>query len=167
MYKVGIGNPEITKLGALYSERMDRVVVPVYEGGELVYWQARGFSKGRPKYINPDVDKRLVIPSYGEGITVLTEDLLSAFRVGDVAKGVSLLGTTITEKLFSVLTTDRQPVLVWLDPDAAGQRAANKALTLLRRWGIPCARVQSELDPKLLSRDAISAAIEAALPDIR
>lgn len=162
LYKAGIGKPEIARLGAGWHPDMERVVLPVYEGKHLVYWQARGFDKGRPKYINPDVDKQQIIPTYGEGVRVLTEDILSAFKVGMAAKGTSLMGTSLSEKLLSTLLSERLPVLVWLDPDEAGQRAADKIVRQLRQFGLSTGRIVTDKDPKLLSQERINHEVHQA-----
>lgn len=164
LYKVGIGNSEIAELGALYSERMDRVVIPVYDNGELVYWQARGFTKGRPKWINPNIDKATVIPRYGTGtITVVTEDILSAFVVGKQAHAKCAMGTHLSDKLLAELLSERRPVAVWLDGDTAGLKGSHSALVQLRRWGIPSCRITTQQDPKELTDERIKHELDLAL----
>jgi len=65
LYKAGIGKPEIAQLGAYWHEPSGRVVLPVVQDDNLVYWQARDTDwtrqSQRPKYINPPVDKTALV----------------------------------------------------------------------------------------------------------
>jgi len=157
LYKVGLGSVEIQRLGIGYSEEMDRVVIPVYSNGKLVYWQARGFTSGRPKYINPDVDKSKVLPMYGAGdFVVLTEDLLSAIKVGNVAQTLCLMGTSLQDHHLAHLLLLRKPVAVWLDADKAGLNAKAKLMRRLTAVGLHCVYIVTERDPKLLFEEEIT-----------
>jgi hypothetical protein len=159
LYKAGISNTEIEALGIYWNPRMCRVVIPVTnEAGEVVYWQARTLDKTNPKkYLNPRVDKRRLVAKYGDGPQiVLTEDILSAYRVSrSAAAGWCLMGTKITDYIAAELLRSGKPVVVWLDPDAAGQTNAMKIIKQLRAYGIPARNVVSKKDPKLLQREEI------------
>lgn len=158
LYKAGMSNDDILAAGFYYHERMERVVLPVYEDGKPVYWQARGFDKDRPKYINPAVDKSSLVARYGDGdkrasggILCLTEDILSGWKVGREAPTWCLLGTNFPPALFAEVLRRRPKVWAWLDPDAAGQKGITKIIKKLRGYGIEVIRLQSDQDPKLLS----------------
>lgn len=164
LLKAGIGAVERKKLRAYYCPPLNRVVLPVYDGDEVVYWQARSCDPNRkPKYINPLVDKRRVIPRYGSGSVVLTEDILSAFKVGMAAQGWSMLGTSMNPRMQQELLALGQPVLVWLDSDAAGTKASGKLIVELRRMGVPCNRIVTTKDPKLLPLEEIQNEISKAI----
>lgn len=156
LYKAGMSNDAIQAAGFYYHERMERVVLPVYQDGQPVYWQARGFDLGRPKYINPSVDKTALTARYGGvvpvgGTLVLTEDILSAWKVGRECPAWCLLGTNFPPTLFAEVLRLRPTVYCWLDPDGAGQRGITKIIKKLRGYGIEVIRLKSEQDPKLLS----------------
>jgi DNA primase len=160
LYKASIGKPEIARLGAYFHEPSGRVVLPVINGGEIVYWQARDplwtRQSTRPKYKNPEATKEYLVAKYGEGPEiVLTEDILSAFRVGDVTEAWSILGTKLTDGVLSMLLKERRPIAIWLDPDGAGRRAAGKIVKSLSVCGVPNRVIKSDKDPKLLSRRQI------------
>lgn len=157
LYKAGLTNHRIAELGAYWHERSGRVVLPIFDGDQPVYWQARDceWKRGaeRPKYLNPKVDKQHLVAKYGQGkLLVLTEDVLSAFRVGRHTEAWSLLGTDLTT---AVAAQIKKPVAIWLDPDAAGVRASRDILKQLRAQGIEAQRVTSRADPKLLSDEEI------------
>lgn len=155
LYKAGIGNDYIRRLGIYWCPRLERVVLPMHESGEIVYWQARNpFDDGRAKYINPKVPRPT--PKFGQGpVLVLTEDYLSAAKVGLVTEAWSLLGTSIDEsQALDVLATGK-PVLVGLDPDPPGRRGAAKVTQMLRLFGVQAAARFMDRDPKLHSRREI------------
>jgi DNA primase len=89
-----------------------------------VFWQARSLDKRQPKYLAPAIGKKDAVPKYGRASMVtLTEDILSAYKVGLVAEGWALLGTSISDACLAALVQRGQPVNLWLDPDAGGDRA--------------------------------------------
>jgi hypothetical protein len=161
LYKAGVSNAEIEALGFYWNPSLQRVVMPVRgQDGKPIYWQARTLDKTNPrKYINPRADKSRLVARYGSGpLVVLTEDLLSAYKVatrGNVA-GWCLMGTKLSEYVAGELLRGRKPVAVWLDPDGAGQTAAAKIMRALRAYGLDVRNVVSNKDPKLLSREEIN-----------
>lgn len=157
LLKAGLSRADLPRLGAYYHPPTDRVVLPVLSpSGGVLFWQARAVDKRLPKYIAPAVDKTGVIPKYGSAAEVtLTEDLLSAYKVGTVGEGWSLLGTSLSNATLSALVERNCKVNVWLDPDAPGRRAAKKVLAALRGAGVVARDVLSPADPKLIHRHLI------------
>ncbi|OZI20075.1 hypothetical protein CAL26_21205 [Bordetella genomosp. 9] len=160
LFKAGVGLPEIEELGAYWHEPSGRLVLPLFDpDGNLIYWQARDVTwtraSARPKYINPKVDKQYLVAKYGRGDPlVLTEDVLSAFRVGQSTEAWSLMGTSLSDGVAATIETHR-PVCVWLDPDRPGLRAAREITKQLLSLGIDARRIRSRADPKLLSNREI------------
>lgn len=135
------------------------MVLPIMEGDDPIYWQARDPTwtrkTKRPKYVNPPIDKQRLVAKYGAGeLLVLTEDVLSAYRVGQETEAWSILGTKLSTHVAGGIAPER-PVAVWLDPDAAGRKAARDIVEFLRSMGHPALRIDSRADPKLLSRKEI------------
>lgn len=159
LYKAAISNVEIKALGIYWNTRSSRVVIPVSDAeGQVVYWQARTLDKTNPKkYLNPRVDKRRLVAKYGNGpAVVLTEDILSAYRVSRAGfEGWCLLGTKLNDHTAASLIKCCRPVVVWLDPDSAGQTAATQIIKRLRAYGVTVHNVVSDRDPKLLPREVI------------
>lgn len=159
LYKAGLSNVDIEKLGIRWSKAMERVVVPLYKNGEVVYWQARSLSKedGIAKYVNPSVPRDHLLFKAGHGPLVLTEDILSAYRMGKAGfSGWALMGTKLndynaTQILLSGNGSDVR-VKLWLDPDKVGQDSARKIARSLRAYGADVSNIVSGLDPKLYSR---------------
>ena len=157
LLKAGLASHDLPKLGAYYHPPSDRVVLPVLgPSGRVLFWQARAVDSRQPKYLAPPVDKRGITPMYGKADAVtLTEDLLSAYKVGTVAEGWSLLGTALSKRTLGLLVARGCKVNVWLDPDSAGQKAATKVLATLRGAGLEARNIISKVDPKLVHRAEI------------
>ena len=157
LLKAGLSSHDAGQLGAYYHPPSDRVVLPVRaRSGGVLFWQARAVDKRLPKYMAPDVDKSGVVPMYGSASEVtLTEDLLSAYKVGTAGEGWSLLGTSISRATLAALVSRNCKVNVWLDPDPPGQRAAKKVLAAVRAVGLEARNILSECDPKLVHRERI------------
>lgn len=158
LLKAGLCSADLPSLGAYYHPPSDRVVLPVIDPllGHCVFWQARAVDKRLPKYLAPSVDKTRVLAAYGKAAAVtLTEDILSAYKVGKVGEGWSLLGTSLNSNTLAKLLQRGCRVNVWLDSDAPGRRAAAKVLAALRSVGIEANDIVTPLDPKLVHLEKI------------
>ena len=164
LYKGGITETQWKEMGVQYSEELQRVILPVYRNNELVWFQARAVHKQqKPKYLQPSHDKGdimyQVIPDKPTKVAVLTEDILSAKRVGKFVNTYSLLGTKIlTGQAIRLAKYDK--VYTWLDNDKAGISGAyniRRALHLLTNVG----NLTSEVDPKNLSDQEIEEILDA------
>lgn len=154
LYKAGLSNWEIEHRGIYFNQVMDRVIIPVYSDGKLVYWQGRGFDKDRPKYINPQVDRSSLMYKTGAGdVLVLTEDILSACRVSQVTEAWSLMGVNLTDAMLIQIMKANKKVVVALDPDPPGIAGGLAVFNKLQSVGVPCVNVTHELpmDPKLMT----------------
>lgn len=147
--RAGLHGGDAGRMGARYDPQAGRVVLPCGGG----FWQARALSKGQlPKYLAPDVDK--VYPTFGVAQRItLTEDILSAYKVGQVGEGWCMLGTSLPPELLARILRSGKAVNVWLDNDKGainrGQVAARKVLKALRAAGVECRNICTEQDPKL------------------
>lgn len=171
--KAGITQRLMDEYNIGYSPRYGRVYLPVYSAPNrsgvrrLEYYQGRAVYDGQvPKYLNPKVNKAsLVFSSRNRApgsitpreskrgqTAIITEDILSAIRVGEVpgAAGVSILGTSPSPGQINYLSTFRS-CLIWLDPDSAGQKATRLLKRSLEMIGQPFWVMTSERDPKLYS----------------
>ncbi len=156
LYKAGLNNHDIVQAGLYFHRAGRRVVIPVYDGESLVYWQARGFDPDRPKYLNAvDTDRRRLVANWhgNTGCLVLTEDWLSGYRVHRATgfNVYALLGTHLTDEIAAQIVEQKSPVAVWLDPDSAGQTAARKISRKLTSFGVENRKILTDKDPKLYS----------------
>lgn len=160
--KAGLTYPEIQQMGLTYSEALRRVIIPVGD-----WWQGRAIdrltlpSEGRPpsKYLSPMREPPAGFHYGSTGPLVLTEDCLSAFKVSLCgARGWPVLGTKLPDRRLGALVKAAREsgrVLLWLDPDPAGRKAAAKFTSLLEMYGVATRDVVSSKDPKLHAREEI------------
>lgn len=160
LYKYGITDEEISKYHFGYSERMKRLILPVYnQKGELVYWQGRNLgkvTKENPKYINVRSSKDalfFVRHERNDERIVLVEDILSACKVGRVTNCLALLGSYVSNNLLSFLK-DYGRIFVWLDEDKRFESIKYSSRVKLLT-GKDCSSIITELDPKELSEEVI------------
>ena len=151
----GISAVRAQRLGIGWSDKLQRVVLPIYDGfGKILYWQARAVREGhKPKYSNPAVSKSDLLywqsPNESKDLVVVTEDILSAIRIGKHVCAASILGTKTSDSQASQLSAFKE-VVYWLDPDDAGYEGARvgcRKLGLVTRTR----EIRSEADPKNLS----------------
>lgn len=174
LYKAGISSELAKHYGIGWSEYFGRIIVPVYNRGELVAYTAR-MRNGRPKYIEKSKDPgglvfqaapNLLLPSYAQWAAtdgpdiVFVEDNLSCIRVGRVAKHVvSLMGTSANRRQLVAafgsgsegLGGRTRRIAVWLDPDNAGRTAQRTLCAALRVYGHEVRSIRSGKDPKYYS----------------
>jgi hypothetical protein len=148
LYSAGLDRSMVGRLGIYYHRGSDRVVVPCGQR-ELGFYQARAYQAGRmPKYLGPTPRPPQLLARFGQAeVPTLTEDILSAMKIGMVAEGWAVLGTTVSEHMVAQLMK-RGACNVWLDPDAAGRRGAAKIIKRLTAYGVRVRNIVSERDPK-------------------
>ena len=164
LYKAGFSNDEIRRHGWYWNPRMERVILPVKVDGKTIYWQGRGFDPARPKALNPTVNREGLVAKYGQGDWIaLTEDMLSAAKVGGVGEAWALLGTVLSYSTALALSEAGRPVLLMLDDDPAGRRGAAEAAKTLNLLGVRNHQVYFGKDPKLVPRAVIKAKAQEVL----
>ena len=165
LYKAGFSNDEIRRHGWYWNPRMERVILPVKVDGKTIYWQGRGFDPARPKALNPTVNREGLVAKYGRGDWIaLTEDILSAAKVGGVSEAWALLGTVLSYSTALALSEAGRPVLLMLDDDPAGRRGAAEAAKTLNLLGVRNHQVYFGKDPKGVDRSTIKAKAKELLP---
>ena len=156
LFKAGISVRRAASLGMGWSDKLQRIIMPLYgSDGTLLYWQGRAVHKYQAqKYINPPVPKADLLywvhPDSGPTATVcVTEDILSAIRIGKHTSAASILGTKTSDQQAAQLM-EYDTVAYWLDPDAAGHEGNIKGT---RKLALATATriITSEADPKNLS----------------
>lgn len=86
---------------------------------------------------------------------------MSAYKVGLVGEGWAVMGTSIPSSYVAELLRRNCTVNLWLDPDAAGQRAATKYRKQLQAYGLRVRNILSTLDPKKHTREEIKEYLNA------
>lgn len=109
-----------------------------------------------PKYIGPTPRPASLLARFGSGrVPTLTEDILSAMKIGKAGHlGMPILGTSLSNA-YRVELLRIGECNVWTDPDAAGRKAATKIIRQLSGWGVACRNIVSARDPKKHTIDEI------------
>jgi len=108
----------------------NRVILPIFEHGNLVYYTARSIGEEKPKYLNPPsgtVVRRDIIYNYDMGFwcdpVVICEGIFSAIAVGDNA--IATLGKDATdEQIYRIALFGAKTIIVCYDPGAEGSAYA-------------------------------------------
>ena len=166
--------------GGLYDKFRGRLMFPIRdERGELVAFGGRLLGDGQPKYINssdtPLYRKSKVLYGFDRARDTISKarravlvegylDVIACHRAGETT-AVASLGTAMSEEQAKLLKRWTDEVTILYDADAAGQKAAERAVGLLREEGV---RVHVALmpqgeDPDTLLRKAGAAAVRRAV----
>lgn len=164
LYKAGISAALARHYRFGYSAFLRRVILPIYSNDELQGFVARSTINARPKYIEKMVrpseavfvsDVQTVLdPICGTDICI-TEDILSAVRVGRHVRSIALLGTSATSSQLGRVMASVRRVAVWLDPDKAGVKAGQNVSRSLRLRGYEVRVIKTARDPKYYSNREI------------
>lgn len=105
----------------------NRLIMPVYEHGRLVYFQARSLENKKPKYLNPKdthKEKFLFAPKnffgFGFGKTLyISEGIFSALSISP-KKSIAIFGKSLSEYQFLKIRNLKsvEKIFVCLDPGA-------------------------------------------------
>jgi DNA primase len=171
---------EADSVGGYYDKFRGRLIFPIRtESGEIVAFGGRLLGDGHPKYINsgdtPLYRKSKVL--YGmhkakdalqkEKRAVLVEGYLDvvACHTAGVKGALASLGTSLAEDHAKLLRRWCEQVVILYDSDTAGQKAADRAVEILRAEGLQTkvALMPEGEDPDTLLRTAGPAAVQLAV----
>lgn len=165
LYLADVRDKQIKEYGIGYSPKLHRVILPVYnENKKLLMWQGRGLSEHQTKYYNvfgygrnellfKSWIKDTSITTPNKDLIVVTEDILSAIRVGSVTPSVASLGTSLSLAQINVLGK-YDKVIIWYDDDKGGKMGSLKGLNKLKVI-TEVVTVRTNQDPKKLSKQEI------------
>lgn len=136
-----------TRDGKLRDRFFDRIMFPINDvAGECIAFGGRVIGTGEPKYLNsqetPLFHKSQVLYGLDQaksamaatGVAIVCEGYTDviALHEGGVKNAVATLGTALTMRHIRVLARHAQKKIVYLfDGDAAGQKAADRALEFI------------------------------------
>lgn len=115
---------------------LGRLIIPVYKGNKLIFYQGRALGKRTQKYLSPSVAKEKVLYGYDRLFEYsdiplyVVEGWFDAF----VIDGVALLGNEISEPQATWLNKSRRRKVYIPDRGKSGRHAAIRALRL--GWSI-------------------------------
>lgn len=118
--KYGVTERERLDNKIFYDHTKDYLCLPIFDGERLVCTNSRYFGSNpeHPKYVTKGWKSGhfKVFPNPNR-IFVLTEDYISALRVGRQYNAIPLLGASMPLELCLSLLARADCILVWLDPD--------------------------------------------------
>lgn len=144
-----------------WSDKLKRVVIPVQPQG---YTARAVFPDQQPKYLEKAPAKSLwTSNTFNRPTTslVLTEDILSAGRVGEFTEARALLGTDMN----SIIPPPHVTLVgIWTDNDKAGKTARDNIRAKLQ-WMpmVTIVDIHSEADPKTYSRKDLLCILKSSL----
>jgi len=161
--KYSMTHSELIKHRLGWSDSKQMLVMPVFgEDNNLLMWQGRNFGetpfervgpysyrpKKWPKYVTfgePSDILHIINPNINIDTIILTEDLISAIKVGRVYPAMPLWGSHIPMKGLLRLKERFKHVGIWLDPDKRLEavKTALRASQITNAFVVP-----SDKDPK-------------------
>lgn len=155
----GVSVREALQARMVWSPYWEQLLIPLYDrDGNLCCIQAKNFNPQRAskaKYYNTgDKNESRTVFSVGNSESCcLTEDVLSAIRVGRVVTGVPLLGTSISRNYLAELRKDYSRLIVWLDADK--WRESRDIADAGKLLGFETKTIYTEQDPKSYTDEQI------------
>lgn len=149
--------------GFLWCPSIGRVVYPVINDGYQGYI-ARLVEGEGPKYLASVVDKSKFVvhkPVNDSKTCIIVEDLLSCIKVAESGNNcIALLGTSLSDQVKSVLLSNYDKYIIWLDNDnpqvKLNQAKLKRELELYGKVGI----IKTTNDPKTYSSTEINKLLE-------
>lgn len=159
--KHGITDSEVKAYGLHFNEKSRRIIIPIYQDGELISYQSRKIfdDDPYPKYltVTKNKSKSFWKKCDKEEIkdVVLVEDVLSGIKVGRNNNVVALTGVNLSDYLMNYLSKfDR--FFIWLDDDKPEVKLKQVQLkNRLGLWG-EVYIIKTDNDPKTYTDEEIS-----------
>jgi hypothetical protein len=141
------------RYGLYYSAAINRLVLPVYCGNDLIMYQTRRLAQdGTPKYLSYGPKVLGHCTSSGVKYLVLVEDFFSYINVDSSdcgLKAASLFGTSLTDSMLAtIIKLAPEHIIVWLDGDVPGRLSSRKVADKLRLFFKSVTIVHTLYDPK-------------------
>lgn len=146
------------------------LIMPVLDDEDVLVMYQRRWLLER-KIITYGTKAHKLVTNYPEhSKLVITEDFISAIRVGELTNSLCLFGTSIKNDILKDIIKKYNEIIVWLDGDEAGQSAAHKLIencyTVHRRLkklysydnnvhNLVVRNIYTRLDPKLYTKSEI------------
>ena len=110
---------------AISGEYKGRIIIPITEGGDIVYFQARSLEENPTrKYMNPPARKNIIFNKEKferDKYIVVTESLLDAFQIPK--QGATCLGSSISDEFIeALLNLTDTGIIIALDNDKTGEK---------------------------------------------
>lgn len=150
------------KNGSMFDLYRNRIIFPIIDTvGNVIAFGGRAMGEDKPKYLNTNdtpafkKSRNLFSLNYAknssEDYFILCEgyvDVISLYVAG-FTSAVASLGTSLTEEQASLMKKYKSKVIICYDGDAAGKKAAKRAIPILLSAGleIKVLSIPGSLDP--------------------
>ncbi len=137
------------KYGTLFDYFRNRVMFPIIDvSGNVIAFGGRVMDDSQPKYLNssdtPVFKKSRNLFALNYARTACAEEIILcegymdviALHAAGFSNAVATLGTAITPEQARIMSRYTKKVLISYDSDAAGQKAANRAIGILGEVGL-------------------------------
>ena len=153
---------DFKQLDLCWSAERKQLIFPFFNAeGEVLAFQARNFRENGPKWLTfgPMHDimtfYKPVLPPKEDHEVVLTEDVISAYKVGKVVRASPIFGSNPGTGMLSRYGRRYSTITFWFDRDAVG-RAISASRHISQFFPQVKTRViVSDFDPKAYSVDEI------------
>lgn len=157
------------KLG--YDSQSNRAVVPVYNDGDLVGWSKRAIDPDdQPKWMHSkSMEKSRILfglDRVSSDAAIVVEAPLSVIMLDQygVSNSVATFGCKMSDAQARMLRANFNTVMLWYDPDDAGQAGTRDAVDKLKDFVDVYVVPPTRDDPAAMSLDEDLAAIQSAQP---
>jgi hypothetical protein len=115
---------------SLNDRYINRVVVPFYRDGALVYWQARAIDDNKKRYENAMVSRDAVIFNVDKLFNHTNAPLFVAEGIFDAMMfdGVAILGSKLTPAKLELLKKSTRKLIFVIDKDKNGKHLAEEVI---------------------------------------
>lgn len=125
--------PEYKIFVAVRGEYKGRIIIPIYKGNDIVYFQGRA-SDGDAflKFKNPEVEKSNIIMNIDnfkkDKYVIVTEGVMDAMMVEDF-QGTCVLGGSVSDEFLSkIYKCSEKGIIIAVDNDERGEKERKKIL---------------------------------------
>ena len=155
--KYGLTDEEISENKFSWDGTSNRLVYPIKNTNSVTGYEKREITGGTPKTIcqGRKVDSFHIIQPNKEEFkgVVAVEDIISAIKVGRVAKALCLFGSQVSLSQYNEISRITNLFILWLDLDKFNQ--AVKIAQKAKSFGIETKIIKTDLDPKMYSTEEI------------
>jgi hypothetical protein len=112
------------------KKHKNRIIIPFYKYGKLIYWQARTIVEDKPRYKNCEVSKEAVMFNIDRlwfnslNPVFITEGVFCALMTG----GIAIMGSSLTEAKIQLFKQSKRNLYFVIDEDKNGVKLAEQVM---------------------------------------
>jgi hypothetical protein len=107
-----------------------RIIIPFYKYGKVIYWQARTIVNDKLRYLNCEVSKAAVLFGFDRLYANQQTNLFVTEGVTDAlgVNGVALIGSKLNDTKIELLRQTKRPLIFIIDGDDNGRHLAEQVI---------------------------------------